>query len=261
MTILLCTSLLLSLHLGPSLAFAPPFPFLAKAATSSMPLSIFDPALTLSANEIFTAAKAANGVEITSRSLRLEQLSSLPPFPLFLISDVGEEAALLQSIDGGAAGVLRNIFIGAGVIVALLVGLAILSATVIIPAAARELEQECKELAPDMWDEYLRKLEPGQTMAQRPDLIQELGIKLQPLLDAKIQREFADAKDKGIDVSEDEAAWNALDKLNEKVPRVPSMGSSTTTRAEDEGVSFDVTAASNQWDDDEGSDETTSKAK
>ena len=56
-------------------------------------------------------------------------------------------------------------------------------------------------------------------MANRPDLMQELGAKLQPLLDAKIERQFADQKAKGIDVSQDEQAWKAIDSLNQKVPK------------------------------------------
>ena len=63
-----------------------------------------------------------------------------------------------------------------------------MTASVLIPAAAKELEKECLELAPDLWEEYQAKLEPGQTIDQRPELMQELGTKLQPMLDAKVAR-------------------------------------------------------------------------
>lgn len=83
---------------------------------------------------------------------------------------------------------LRSFAVGTTTILLVLIGLALVMANIIIPAAARELEKECLELAPDLWTEYQAKLEPGQTIANRPDLMQELGGKLQPLLDAKIAK-------------------------------------------------------------------------
>jgi hypothetical protein len=105
------------------------------------------------------------------------------------------------------------------------------------------LEKECKELSPELWDEYSARLQEGETMGNRPDLMQELGAKLQPLLDVKIERQFAESKAKGIDVSEDEAAWKALDSLNDRIPQPSSPASRPQT-----GV--DMSAMSSQWDDD-----------
>mmetsp|Transcript_38330 Transcript_38330/g.89143 ORF Transcript_38330/g.89143 Transcript_38330/m.89143 type:complete len:133 (-) Transcript_38330:156-554(-) len=84
--------------------------------------------------------------------------------------------------------ILRNVGIAALAIIFLGAGLTFLTASVVVPAAARELEKECLELAPDLWREYQTKLEPGETIDQRPDLMQEVGQKLQPLLDAKLAR-------------------------------------------------------------------------
>eukprot|EP00980_Cylindrotheca_fusiformis_P029877 scaffold24004_cov137-Cylindrotheca_fusiformis.AAC.1 len=64
-------------------------------------------------------------------------------------------------------------------------------------------------------------------MGNRPDLMQELGAKLQPLLDEKIERQFEESKAKGIDVSKDEAAWKAIDQLNDKIPTPPRASSSS----------------------------------
>ena len=128
-------------------------------------------------------------------------------------------------------------------IIFLLAGLTFLTASIIVPAAAKELEKECKELAPDLWEEYQTRLEPGQTMAQRPELMQELGAKLQPLLDAKMERQFADARERGVDVSQDEKAWKAIDSLNDKVPNVqtpPPAASSSSTEP-----SLDLSAMTN----------------
>lgn len=94
---------------------------------------------------------------------------------------------LLADSDGNSVvDILRSIAVGITAILFLLAGLTYVTAALIIPAAAKELEKECLELAPDLWREYQTKLEPGETMAQRPDLMQELGIKLQPLIDQKI---------------------------------------------------------------------------
>jgi len=126
-----------------------------------------------------------------------------------------------------------------------------LTAAIIVPAAAKELETECKELAPELWDEYLAKLEPGQEMAQRPDLMQELADKVQPLIDEKLQKQFAEAKAEGIDVSQEEADWKALDVLKEPVPPPPTK---------EEALVVDVSALEDQWDEDDD-DEIVNKKK
>jgi hypothetical protein len=105
------------------------------------------------------------------------------------------------------------------------------------------LEQECKELSPELWDEYSARLKEGETMGSRPDLMREIGAKLQPLLDVKIERQFAEQKAKGIDVSEDEARWKDLDRWNDKIP-VPS------SPFERPKAGVDMSTMSSQWDDD-----------
>ena len=142
--------------------------------------------------------------------------------------------------------ILRNVAIGITAIVFLLAGLTYMTASVIIPAAAKELETECKELAPELWEQYQAKLEPGQTMGQRPDLMQELGAKLQPLLDAKIERQFAKSKEKGIDVSQDERAWKALDALSK---------SSSSSQPAEQGPTLNLSTTAGQWDDDDDDDD------
>lgn len=97
---------------------------------------------------------------------------------------------------GGAGGrifeTLQSIAVGITTVIVVVAGLALFVATFILPAAAaKEMEMRSKELAPELWDDYQRKLEPGQTIAQRPDLMEELGAQLEPLLDAKIAQEMA----------------------------------------------------------------------
>ncbi len=120
-------------------------------------------------------------------------LVSMMPSPI-LIADTSEVIATLRTI---AVGITAVLFF--------LAGLTLVMANIIIPAAANELEKECKELSPELWDEYVAKLESGQTMATRPDLIQELGSKLQPLLDAKIAQQQFDNEDE---------AWNTRPQVD-----------------------------------------------
>ena len=155
---------------------------------------------------------------------------------------LGSTSSLLVSDEGGVMDIVRSIAVGITAILFLLAGLTYLTASVIVPAAAKELEKECKELAPELWDEYQTKLEPGQTMGQRPDLMQELGKKIQPLLDAKIERQFAEKKEQGIDVSEDERAWKALDDISKKVPNPQAPTAPKGPASSSMG---------NQWDDDD----------
>lgn len=56
-----------------------------------------------------------------------------------------------------------------------LFGLTYFVAAFIVPKAAEQLEADTKRLRPGLWEEYEAKLEPGQTMATRPDILQELG--------------------------------------------------------------------------------------
>ena len=122
-----------------------------------------------------------------------QAFSMLPSFlsndPSTIVMDATTMPPSLLLADTSAIiDILRGIAVGITALLFFLAGSTLLMANIIIPAAAKELEKECNELAPELWIEYQAKLEPGQTMATRPDLMQELGAKLQPLLDAKIAR-------------------------------------------------------------------------
>mmetsp|Transcript_27041 Transcript_27041/g.49205 ORF Transcript_27041/g.49205 Transcript_27041/m.49205 type:complete len:235 (-) Transcript_27041:192-896(-) len=139
---------------------------------------------------------------VGSRSSSTGTTSTLhtPPLPLlvhsssgmnmlpssFLLGDNG--AALVDAVtsveasEESALGVLRNFFIG---ITAVVVGLGLLTyatAAFIVPKAAQRLEADTNRLRPGLWDEYIAKLEEGETMSMRPDLLQELGNIMQPVI-------------------------------------------------------------------------------
>jgi hypothetical protein len=59
--------------------------------------------------------------------------------------------------------------------------LSVVVATFVIPAAAKELEDNVKTQYPDLWSEYQGKMEEGETLMTRPDLMAELGRKMQTL--------------------------------------------------------------------------------
>jgi hypothetical protein len=72
-------------------------------------------------------------------------------------------------------GIAADIAFGIVGIFSFLAGLAFLSANWLIPQAAKQLEDNCRKDFPDLWSEYEAKLEPGESLVNRPDLIQELG--------------------------------------------------------------------------------------
>jgi hypothetical protein len=73
---------------------------------------------------------------------------------------------------------VKNIAFGVTAVVFLFAGLTYIAAAVLVPAGAQQLEIECTAIIPDTWNEYLGKLEEGQEMKNRPDLMFELGLLL-----------------------------------------------------------------------------------
>jgi hypothetical protein len=74
--------------------------------------------------------------------------------------------------------IVKNILIGVGGIVAVILLITVVFSTYLIPEAAKQLERQAKEVDPALWNEYESKLEPGETIAMRPELMQELGNKV-----------------------------------------------------------------------------------
>lgn len=111
-----------------------------------------------------------------------------------LSSTMSSTNFFVAGVDGGLLDSLRNVGLGITAILFSIAGIALLYASIIVPAAANELEKECKDLAPELWEEYESKLKIEETMAQRPDLMQELGNKLQPLLEKKIRKKQSDGE-------------------------------------------------------------------
>lgn len=89
--------------------------------------------------------------------------------------------------------IVKNIAVAVGGIIAVLAAVAIIFSTFIIPKAAEQLEKEAKSLDPALWESYESKLEPGEVLSMRPDLIQELGIKIREKSIAKFAQSQKEA--------------------------------------------------------------------
>ena len=166
------------------------------------------------------AAFVAPVTFLVAKGARTVAASSLNSFPqhliesssLLLLSDepsldvIGSE--MLQNGNyGGIMETVTTVLTGIVGVIFFLVGLTYVMAAVIIPQAAQQLERQTKELDPDLWDLYQAKLEPGQTLDQRPDLMQELGEKMQSLMEAKFNEQQQQSQDGG-------------DQGNEKISQV-----------------------------------------
>lgn len=105
------------------------------------------------------------------------------PDHLFTASSIilSEDAEAIANANSSLQGV-RTFFT---VIVALVVafaGLTYVTAAYIVPKAAERLEYDTKRLRAGLWEEYEAKLLEGETMATRPDLLQELGDIMRPVI-------------------------------------------------------------------------------
>ena len=72
-----------------------------------------------------------------------------------------------------------------------------------VPKAAEQLEKDTKRLRPGLWEEYEAKLEDGESMVNRPDLLQELGNFMQPIIVKGYENEAAGkSEDNDKDIQE-----------------------------------------------------------
>lgn len=198
---------------------------------------------------------SANGFQVPSPLLAKHLSASLMKGPPVLLDqDLSDSSAMLATdgepswvamplrsnlwiADGGALDVVKNIALGITAVLFLLAGITYLYASFIIPAAAQELEKECKELNPELWAEYQAKLGEGETIATRPDLMQEMGAKLQPLLEAKLR-----------EIEKAEEGSGVLPTALETT--MDPMASSPPLKVEEEEATVITLTSADQWEDD-----------
>ncbi len=127
------------------------------------------------------------------------QTSSKPlqmlPNDLSAVSSLllSDDAAAIEGANSALAG-LRTFFVVITALVFGFAGLTFVTAAFIVPKAAEQLENDTKRLRPGLWEEFEEKLGEGETMATRPDLLQELGNIMQPII-IKDFEDSANAKD------------------------------------------------------------------
>lgn len=160
------------LALGSLNAFAPPRPFHSNVARVPSSLNVMPPQIAESMPSTHVAFADATNFAGTPQ----------------LVASVGE--------------ILGNVAVGVAGIVAVLVAITVLFASFIIPQAATQLEEQVKAKDPGLWLEYENRLEPGETLAMRPDLMKELGDKMQQITIAEFDamQEQAQKKDDVLDV-------------------------------------------------------------
>mmetsp|Transcript_37608 Transcript_37608/g.80233 ORF Transcript_37608/g.80233 Transcript_37608/m.80233 type:complete len:206 (+) Transcript_37608:64-681(+) len=136
-------------------------------------------------------------------------LNALPEANPFLLVDGLSAATYMGVVDSnvsslsGPLSALRTFFIVIAASIFGITAIVYLTAAFLVPKAAEELERDTKRLRPGLWEEYEAKLEDGESMVNRPDLLQELGNVMQPIILKGYENEAAakfDGKDtKGAD--------------------------------------------------------------
>eukprot|EP00970_Alexandrium_tamarense_P007644 scaffold1447_cov196-Alexandrium_tamarense.AAC.13 len=146
-----------------------------------------------------TAFLVPSSVSMLQRSSILmpspcSSLRSLPDFNSLLLTDglsaatyVNSQSSDIEAIPG-ALSTLRTFFVVIAAAIFGITALVYLTAAFLVPKAAQQLEEDTKRLRPDLWDEYQAKLNEGESMVNRPDLLQELGNKMQPIIVADFER-------------------------------------------------------------------------
>lgn len=163
----------LSLIVGRTAAFVASRPFGSPGSIQQHQLL----AHPLSVLEVFDATNINNALSSASSLILSEEA-------LNAVSDVDVDTDSLLSGLRTFFAVLTALVFGA-------FGLTYFIAAVIVPKAAEQLEADTKRLRPGLWEEYEAKLEPGQTMATRPDILQELGEEMRPIILEDFERSAA----------------------------------------------------------------------
>ncbi|KAL7548670.1 hypothetical protein ACHAWF_011940 [Thalassiosira exigua] len=153
-------------------------------------------------------------------------LNALPEFNPLLLAD-GLSAATYMGGGGsddlsslsGTLSTLRTFFIVLTGTIFGITAIAYLTAAFLVPRAAEQLERDTKRLRPGLWEEYESKLEEGESMVTRPDLLQELGNIMQPIIVEDYEREAemkfgGDVVTKGNDGAGTDVKTPAADKTD-----------------------------------------------
>jgi len=95
---------------------------------------------------------------------------------------VATSTILLREEINSSLELLKSVLIAIGAVVVGFAALTFVTINFVVPKAAEQLEADTKRLKPELWEEYQAKLEEGETMSTRPDLLQELGTIMKPFV-------------------------------------------------------------------------------
>jgi hypothetical protein len=141
---------------------------------------------------------------------------------------------------------VTNVLVFLGGILALAAIFFIVLSIFIIPTAAKQIEDLAKTLDPELWREYEQKLEPGETLAIRPDLMQELGNKVLALQNKQLNNVEWNPHEEAINL-ETSIIPEVITEARTQTDGVSSPNSSNDLSTEG---SIDVAVmAKNRWDD------------
>lgn len=149
--------------------------------------------------EALTLAHAFVAPSQRVQYLTSSSLKALPDVTPFLLTDglaaatrfnMGTSNGEFSSISGPLS-TLRTFFIVVTAAVLGITAIAYLTAAFLIPKAAEQLEEDTNRLRPGLWEEYEAKLEDGESMVNRPDLLQELGNVMQPIIVKEYENDAA----------------------------------------------------------------------
>ena len=107
-----------------------------------------------------------------------------------------------------------------------------------VPTLANFYEKRAKEEDPELWREFERKLLPGESLAERPELMNELGMRLQGIIETRNEKMFEEMETLLSEESED----------NEDETAPDARATSTSTASENEPNDVKV-IPKNKWDD------------
>jgi len=136
---------------------------------------------------------------------------------------------------------LSSIASAVGGLLLLFTVITFITVTYVVPQAAKQLEENTKRLRPGLWEEYEAKLKPGETMDQRPDLLQQLGNIMQPIIMAQIPTQV----NQELQQQQKNDTPNSSDVVDVDVSSVQQQDDNDDNKPNTPNISI----SQNKWDD------------
>jgi hypothetical protein len=150
------------------------------ALFSSLPSTILLVCILLDSTVAFVMPKSFIPSIQAPETVKLSALGASPfNHDLLSTSALSSSSPSFTFLADGIGGTITTIASVIAIIVFVFGALLLIMANIVIPQAAQELERKAREEYPHYWAACEAKLEEGEILAMRPDLIQELGRQVQ----------------------------------------------------------------------------------